>query len=168
MTRLTGSTVTRIVASRATISDMKARLIIMSHSFFVGVHSSVIGAFSSPLASTSTIILVFCISSRVTGRTVIAVACLTDASLSLAPTVQALAIRCKGPLEALHIPFSSIEPAYVGIFLKSSVSIGVEARFVDADHASESLCRREVAPVPAGAAMTCSWVTDVWDIWRWR
>lgn len=90
VTRLTGSTVTRIVASRATISDMKARLIMMSHSFFVGVHSSGIDAFPSPLASTSTAILCFCMSSGVTGRTVTAVACLRTSSLSLSPTVQAL------------------------------------------------------------------------------
>lgn len=39
--QLTGSTVTRTVASSATIKDIKLRLTMMSSSCFVGVHSSV-------------------------------------------------------------------------------------------------------------------------------
>ena len=37
--RPTGSTVTRIVASRATMKDMMERLNMINHSFFVGFHS---------------------------------------------------------------------------------------------------------------------------------
>jgi hypothetical protein len=146
VTRLTGSTVTRIVASRATISDMKARLIMMSHSFFVGVHSSGIDAFSSPLDSTSTIMLGFCMS-----------------SLSLSPTDQALAFIVQTASDELHLLFSSNDKVYVDSFFESRTSMGVEARFVDADQASESLGRRDVAPFPAGDAMTCSCGTNERD-----
>jgi hypothetical protein len=163
VTRLTGSTVTRIVASRATISDMKARLIMMSHSFFVGVHSSGIDAFSSPLDSTSTIMLGFCMSSGVTGCTVTAVACFEISSLSLSPTDQALAFIVQTASDELHLLFSSNDKVYVDSFFESRTSMGVEARFVDADQASESLGRRDVAPFPAGDAMTCSCGTNERD-----
>ena len=46
ISKLTGKTVTSIVASSATMSEMMERLIIMIHSFFSGFHSSVVDAFS--------------------------------------------------------------------------------------------------------------------------
>jgi hypothetical protein len=57
---LTGSTVTRIVASNATINDIKARLIMINHSFFVGSHISTTSIISSPLASTSISVEIGC------------------------------------------------------------------------------------------------------------
>jgi hypothetical protein len=50
--------VTKIVASSATISDIKVRLIMINHSFFVGAHVSVTRAGSSPVASTSIDVMV--------------------------------------------------------------------------------------------------------------
>lgn len=44
--RLTGKTVTSIVASSATMSEIIERLIMMIHSVFCGFHSSVVDAFS--------------------------------------------------------------------------------------------------------------------------
>lgn len=51
----TGNTVTRTVASNATISEMKLRLIMTSNSFLDGFHSE--GTTASALASISELIL---------------------------------------------------------------------------------------------------------------
>jgi hypothetical protein len=68
-------------ASRATINEMNARLIMMSHSFFVGFHSGTT-ATSSPLASTSVDMSTFRIESAGIDVIVVVVAALSDSSFS--------------------------------------------------------------------------------------
>jgi len=85
---LTGSTVTNIEESNATMSEMNARLIIMSHSFLFGVHVSGINTAASLLASTSMLILALCTLSIVIGHTVTTVASVKVLSLSVSSTAK--------------------------------------------------------------------------------